>query len=597
MHSLTFDKGSWHRALHVFLTRSESNKPKPLRRLLLTLINIVAVNPEEKIRSKLIEHAIGRATKVIRKEDDQASVRAAMQVLEQLISKGLVDASAIIRPRGFQDIKRFSTNSATDGTSELTFFDRVESFTSEILEWVQYPDCAPVSGRLLAAFFKSLQKLDIPDADHGVLDKTSPSWILPVKQALERQPDLLEVYENHILPDLLRLSPLERAAFLDILPFPDIQKGKVGKNAVSDVQLCLLVARIDSNSADSPCSKKSQERHTTNTAEKEVRRPNGVNALIRDNRSVSSDGVQLGINLLDHSSPAVRINALSLLISSPACKHYFKNEVLDSFQICLPYFQVEVNVKARNEFIALMSKLCKKLNTAITFLLRENKASSPVSDKQGQRVNSGSAVINKQENPSTTKALEEHLSFRSWYLRFLVHELRSTSPYQSHITALKVLHLLLERKTNDQVIEGCHLSPLLRSLLDLLLDPFNDVRESANSLFQKVLSLTKPPLATEVSDEDDVAYNNKGILVALQRAESKAAETGRADHADGVGRLYNVLYDQSKPAYEKVPWHENAALILEHLISRLESEVVIAKQDLSLAVGVAPVHGHLIALR
>ena len=549
----------------------------------MALTNLLINHPEEEVRSVLIEHAISRATKAIQKEDDQVSARAAIQVLEHFMTKGVVDALDIIQPKIPQGTHRHSTDRTARYCKGPAI--GVENLALSILQWVQYPDCAPVAGRLLATFFQSLQNLSSVDENQDVLNKASPLWIVPVKLSLEWHPEHLEIYENHVLPGLLRLSLSDREAFLGTLPLLDIQRGKVGRLPVSDVQLSLLVAKIDTNTFEDQIHDTSAERHSDGQKAKD---PMRTNILTRDNEHVSSDGVQLGINLLEHSYPAVRIAALSFLISSPASKHYFNKEVLDSFRRCLPCFQIEVNVKARNEFIALAKKLCKRLKVTISSLAKDVQIWSSI---PGHSRIPQSARSNEQGEPNTANTLQEHISFRSWYVRFLVRELRPTSSYQSHITALKVLPVLLERDIKDQFSEGCH--SLLRSLLDLLLDPFSDVREAANFLLQSRPLFNEPSFVTEASDED---FNTK-IMDALLKAEFKAAETGRADHADGIGRLYNVLYDRSKSVAVKMAWYDNAALIVEHLISKLENEIDIAKRNLLLTVGVVPLHGHLIALK
>lgn len=231
------------------------------------------------------------------------------------------------------------------------------------------------------------------------------------------------------------------------------------------------------------------------------------------------------------------------------------------------------------------------------------------------------AATHEQHHHSLLQELEQQLGFRTWYMRFLIDELRPTASYQSHITALKIMHPLLQgemsmranlSKSTLQYIrflnEKLPHSLLLRPLFDLLLDPFDDVRQTANLVLEVQFSSSQVSASPGLDGEKEIdlpkASENRNarivsskILSILATAESKAEKTGRADHADGVGRLYDLLYGRITPFSTDTVWYGSPASILEHLISKLEKEIKVAKDDLPLAVSSAPLHGHLIALR
>ena len=76
----------------------------------------------------------------------------------------------------------------------------------------------------------------------------------------------------------------------------------------------------------------------------------------------------------------------------------------------------------------------------------------------------------------------------------------------------------------------------------------------------------------------------------IQKAETASRRTGRADLADGVARTHELIYCLQA--------NDEARLyLLENLVSDLESKVVIAENDLTQAVLLAPVHGNFAALR
>ena len=613
---LSYNTETWTRAFNIYLTQSDNSKPKPLRRLLLTLTNLVSKHPVGIDRDLLLGISTCTTTRAIRKQDDFANIKPAIQVLEHLISTGLIGAAEIAQIKRPEELGLSRTKSVrTDGQNphaqQEQINQSVQKFAFSVLEWIQYPDCAPAVGRFLPVFFKALEKSHAEDAVHASKDSFAPLWISPVKRALECHRELWDVFETHILPGLLRQGPADIEAFLKILPFENIRCGNIGSSTVSDIRLCLLVAKTTEDSS--------------------------LRKYLGQGESTLLDLESLAINLLEHSSSDVRIGALSLLVSSSASVRPFSRQVLRRLQQCIPFFHVEVNAKPRNEFIALMKKLCMRLRGATLSLLRRGQATDNLTrehaytatpfvaefDGEGPLAlgNAVEQVLNEESH-----SLEEHLAFRNWYMVFLLQELRPTATYQTHITALKVLDLLTEQTValRDTLLRSHvhYLSALneylprgliLRPLTELLSNPFDDVRQSANKVFDLHLSTNSIPIMRlETEDKTDLIDQkaecqtdnkkdhpnvNRAILRDLTKAASRAGITGRADHADGFGRLYNLLFRTSGAVAKPAEWHESSYLILDHLISMLEKEINTARNDLLFAVSNMPLHGHLIALR
>ena len=152
---------------------------------------------------------------------------------------------------------------------------------------------------------------------------------------------------------------------------------------------------------------------------------------------------------------------------------------------------------------------------------------------------------------------------------------------------------------------------LKRSLLDLHMDPFDDVRRNSSILLNILLqsssgksgsmneTLPNSPVNSQRGpggiDLSNQVSIDRGLV--LQRAEAFMRSTGRADYADGVGMLYQLLYTAAVDDIGSKPWYNYRSLILEHLSQELEKDVDIATQSLSMAVENAPLHGRLISLR
>ena len=587
-----------------------------MRRLLLTLTRLISKHPVCTEKILLLGVSTCFATRAIRKQDDFASIKPAIQVLEHFLSTGLISTAEIAQVRWPEQLGLFRAEATKmDGqnlnTRQGQINQSVQDFALSVLVWIKYPDCAPAVGRFLPVLFKSLEESQSGDVGRTSKDATTPLWISPVKQTLERYQDLLEVFEIHILPGLLHLGSADVEAFLMLLPFESIQRGNIGSTSVSDIQLCLLVAKT----ADDPSLRKhfGQGQNTSDNLE------------------------NLGTSLLEHSSSAVRLAALSLLVSSSASSRPLCRRVLRRMRQCIPYFHVEANAKPRNEFIALMKKLCMRIRGATLSLLRRNQNSCKVTGEQastaahffarldGEGPVSSEDVI-EQALSEEMYILQEHIAFRKWYMVFLLQELRPTATYQSHITALKVLSFLIEqtitlrntpsKSHNDYISalnEDMPQDLFVRPLTELLLDPFDDVRQSANRVFDLHLSIKSTPQTRdgredsqelrhqetkyEIDNDDDYRKANESILFNLIRAEDKAGITGRADHADGLGRMYNLLFTTSGALVKPAGWHQSRFSILDHVISLLEEEVDIASKDLLFAVSHMSLHGHLIALR
>ena len=135
---------------------------------------------------------------------------------------------------------------------------------------------------------------------------------------------------------------------------------------------------------------------------------------------------------------------------------------------------------------------------------------------------------------------------------------------------------------------------LRRLLLDLAIDPFEDVRQTTVSILAGFSRLCQLPV-TGLGDTKTALVSNGNLdkTSAARKAELWMRRTGRADHADGAGLLYSHLYD-SLSGYGR---DETRNEVVERLLGRLELDVKTAEDSLRLAVLTAPLHGWLIALR
>jgi hypothetical protein len=188
--------------------------------------------------------------------------------------------------------------------------------------------------------------------------------------------------------------------------------------------------------------------------------------------------------------------------------------------------------------------------------------------------------------------LAYHEAFLKWYIGFLRDELIPTASYPRHIASLKAVRNIFrleadsskswETPEDQELFFDLFDQAWLRALFDLVMDPFDDVRDASASVLQTLFR--------------DQRYRNAKLFVAgsvpspseelgelLRRAEELARRTSRADHSDGSARIHQLVY----------LFLANDERLISHLaglITALEEKVAAAEKDLGAAVLDAPLH-------
>ena len=315
----------------------------------------------------------------------------------------------------------------------------------------------------------------------------------------------------------------------------------------------------------------------------------------------------VALGLLLHPTSAVRVRALSMLYRSLSFTSMLPTDVLVGLRGSISYFHTEVYHRFRNEFVVIAKRLLQGIMTVI----RSSKKHCLVDRNPGVE-DLGS---DDRETSSREATVHQHLDFLKFYMHFLAKELQPTAYYQRHITALQILATILSVSESLLALgsfnQGAgwpeqrpYTGILIRPLFDLIMDPFDDVRKIA-SLVLLIILKASSKAQTESLEREPIyrfvpfavnAHRQGRILDLfrpLARAQMMLRTTGRADHADGVARLYDLRWQSCS---HEDSWSMNS-LILEELLIGLEEDVNITASDLNLAVGTRPLHGHLISLR
>ncbi|KAI9641577.1 hypothetical protein NHQ30_010389 [Ciborinia camelliae] len=291
--------------------------------------------------------------------------------------------------------------------------------------------------------------------------------------------------------------------------------------------------------------------------------------------------------LLTHPSDTVRSLAFSVLVSSASSIRPFSTAALTFLQENMAHLYADTDAKFRNDVLSNTKHMIERIKGATAYLIREIDRMI-IQDRQG-------------DCTDAKKLLEKHENFLIWFLEFLLGELVPTASYQRHITSLRAISLLLRSglhehscgdqnsmNTPDATIWAHTLSVFnpksMRLILDLLMDPFEDVRSGATTILK---------LASPHNFQSPKNHNSRDFDVLMEfigRAEDFAKRTGRADYADGVARSYQILYGLLDP-------NKGRLSLVEGLITGLERKVEIAQRDLGEAVLIAPVHSDFSTIR
>lgn len=314
--------------------------------------------------------------------------------------------------------------------------------------------------------------------------------------------------------------------------------------------------------------------------------------------TVELDGEVLERFLL-HNSYDVRSFAMSLLITSSSSTRPYSMMAFSLIRRHLRSCHSDPDAKFRNEILGHSKNMVKRVKGAISILEKDlarsgTKASTPkVRDTAvNTHISKGAKEISNAGEAWLRDTLEAHERFFSWYLQFLRQELAPTASYQRHITALKALVTVLRLgKDNPSVHEQNIYRSFqwIRMILDLIMDPFDDVRETATSLLMLL-----PPEYTqkEVATDNTVAHTTPLMMLTefSSRAAAQASRTGRADHSDGAARACGLLC-----AWETTI--ESRLALLSQTLDTLDDKISGAEKDLGHAVMMEPLHGDFATVR
>lgn len=335
-----------------------------------------------------------------------------------------------------------------------------------------------------------------------------------------------------------------------------------------------------------------------------------------------------------HHDSFIRIAALGIVINSVSTSNVssslFPIETLELLQQVLPHFHTETNPKVRNEYLVLIKSLFARVRRGLVLNFKENLWHE-FDANENVIVNLDKDQVSTVYERKSQVLLKKNATFLKWFDEFLINELHPSASYQRHITALKAMSFIesasrfknsaintlsRNKPANDSrnTARDCFLGfQLIRLLLDLIMDPFDDVSSAAASQLRNLLSnvdFTNFSFNSDswmqakndydgsaIDDSSPVRHNFENIFVStIDRAKIMVSRTGRADHADGFGRLCCLQFDFYNLISTSVGI-DGRISVLNNLLSSLSEDITNLQNNFNFAVGNSPLHGNLIALR
>ncbi|KAL2834612.1 putative death-receptor fusion protein-domain-containing protein [Aspergillus pseudoustus] len=583
-----------------FLTRFKDVKPRPMKQVLESLAVILAKSREAPENSGAKKAFVNAVLPSIILGEPRSRLKASIIALETLIRKNAIHALELIslvhdwllrNPERWTivlqeecrvssiDIPRFLQRYSSKSASDLHHKEiSVEILLLGLLNRTKAFELAASAGEVMTIFFRKLQQPAGSAAPPAEDEKSlTLVWVKPVKDFLLHNLEILDKLTHSILQRLFEVSIGGFRRFIDTLPLNGLLSGDMSSS--SSAELTLLFASLQ-------LAKKIGLVHEDHYFSKSpAGNAQDSNVLVLKSEFIGQ--------FLFHHDFNIKLAALSLLIMAPSTTKPLSSDAIRAIIKSLPSLHAESDPGSRGEILSLVRGLIIRLKGGV-LANKEN----PVQYK----------TANKKLVPIFERDDEETQACMKDYMAFLMADLRPTASYHRHSMALKTILLLLESCLDERYSGSVSNKPehreikwkfhleifgprLERLLVDLLLDPFDEVRSTALHLLKL---FPKPVLfggAGRVTEKP-------GLLVALDKAGQLASNTSRADHADTVARLYSVIFytaDSREPS--ETSWWDTKLGVVETILKKLEDKLSSPEGLFNSALRDAPLHGYLCAIR
>ncbi|PHH82701.1 hypothetical protein CDD82_5151 [Ophiocordyceps australis] len=548
---------------NFYLEWNESDHHRSMKLVLDLVGQLLKRNPDEhgtsnikaNIADTIISTLVGRSIKPVAK--------SAIKALDHFVTKGTLTLHHVH--------ERYTV--CRNGSNG---YQGWRSLMSHLFQWLKLHYVCPAAGKLIVSLYLAWRQQD----DEATAMPSREAWYEWLVGFVCQQPLLLESIKNYIFLPLFKADGNEAMRLLRVI------KGQETTSAAAsfgvDTPTLLQLAALETG------------KKVGLVEEPDLDEGHKESWAVRvDERKLDS--------LLAHSSHQVRVLAFSLLISSPSTTRPYSSTALQLLRKHLATFFADSDAKFRVEVTSRARDMFKRVRGAISVLKRsipraraKARQAGSVDKRETQPIVYRANLVMLPE-AQLNSCLEYHEEFLAWYLGFLCRQLGPTASYQRHIASLKALVFILRSESQGPQVEGDQTlffdlfdDKWARVLFDLVMDPFDDVRQLSATAIQimyqdarwRFFSPNKQAAKRDVT---------QALRELAHGAEKLAQRTSRAHHSDGASRAWQLLYRFLASEQERIS-------LLSKLMTGLEDKVAMAQRDLGRAVLEAPLHGDLASI-
>ncbi|KAL2752691.1 hypothetical protein ACRALDRAFT_1077852 [Sodiomyces alcalophilus JCM 7366] len=551
------------RLFNFYIEWNEVEQHRSMKLVLDILPLLIKKNPDAVTASSVKAAILDTLISIVGRKSTKPLVKSSFKALDQLTGKSLFTVEDIAA-----SYRRVHSPNQWDSELDL-WSDVVAQLFSRMAAWYM----RAVAGKFIVTVYQALRQappgtlIDKDGKDEGFLTEI---WLQWLQDALAVEPSLVDGMKNYIFLPLFKEDRVDSLRFLTHLKEIDPVSAATGSDI--DPQASLHFAAL------------------------EIGKKVGIvdepdNAPPQGKASVVIEEAMLH-RVLSHPSTEVRTLALSLITSSNSTTRPFSGTSLLLLKAYLPHHFSDPSPRFRMDLLGRVKVMYRRVRGAISVIQRaiqkaDAKVSSSSAQAPKQKAGLSTEITRAWSIDKLQLSLRQHKEFLHWFLEFLTSELTPTASYQRHCSILKATLLVLKLELDDSKpwetdednvpFVAFFDATWIRAVLDRVIDDFEDVRQTSTDILKFIFS--------------DGRFGNiagpEGISVVigdfLARAEGLSTKTGRADHADGVARSYELLCRLRQGQSERL-------LVVSGLVDRLESKLSLAELDLGRAVLEAPTH-------
>ncbi|KAK2050667.1 hypothetical protein LZ31DRAFT_512065 [Colletotrichum somersetense] len=563
------------RLFNFYIKWNETEQHRSMKLVLDLLPSLIRRNPDPAAAEAVKTTVLDTLISIIGPQSTKPLLKSSLKAMDHFASKSVFTVDDIAA-----SYRR--TQPSCSWASEIGLW---QDFFGQMLDWMTMHYVCPTAGKFIVTIFRALRQRSLKSPQAAAAEQFSvEAWLRWVQAAISKTPSLLEGIKTYVFLPLFRDERKDSVQILEQINNMWSASGSAVAELNTLAQLNLAVLEVG----------------------KKVGMVEEPGAIYREESSSVVLEESVLEKVLSHPSHELRSLALSLIVASPSTTRPYSPIALRLLQAHLPTYFSESDAKFRMEVLSKLKDMFKRNRGAI-FILNKSLARLKAFDGAAAAANGApkpTPKAPKQANHRTNilfwpedklrESLKQHEEFLAWYIGFLRSELIPTASFQRHFTSLRAVAFILkleadlaktwETDDDERLFFNLFDDRWTRTLLDLIMDPFDDVRENGTSVLKSLFA----------DERFKCLVGTQGVSHTLEeflsRAEDIARRTARADHADGVARTNELLFR----------FYDGRDAQIAHiskLVDLLESKLTLAEADLGNAVLEAPVHGYFASLR